>query len=117
VLRLGGRHVITVPFNFNRHANIDEVRARSGDDGAPELLAEPIYHRDPVRDDGVLVYTIFGLEMLVRLAEIGFDTSMYRLWDLWHGIVGPNAIVFEAVKVAEVAQAPAGRSATSTNSL
>lgn len=108
VLRRGGRHVFTVPYHFNRHAHLDEVRARSGHDGAPELLAEPIYHDDPVRDEGVLVYTIFGLEMLVRLAEIGFETRMYQLSDLWHGIVGPNAIVFEAVKVDEAAQAPAG---------
>ena len=67
-------------------------------DGAPELLAEAIYHDDPVRPEGVLVYTIFGLEMLVRLAELGFDPRMYRLWEPWHGIVGPNALVFEAVK-------------------
>jgi SAM-dependent methyltransferase len=107
VLRPGGRHVFTVPFHFHHHAHLDEVRARSGRDGEPELLAEPIYHDDPVRDEGVLVYTIFGLEMLVRLAEIGFETRLYRLWDLWHGIVGPNAIVFEAVKVTEAAQTPA----------
>jgi SAM-dependent methyltransferase len=96
VLRDRGRHVFTVP--FHQHAHLDDVRARSGADGAPELLAEAIYHDDPVRPEGVLVYTIFGLEMLVRLAELGFDTRMYRLWEPWYGIVGPNALVFEAVK-------------------
>jgi SAM-dependent methyltransferase len=96
VLRRGGRHVFTVP--FHQHAHLDDVRARTGENGAPELLADAIYHDDPVRPDGVLVYTIFGLEMLVRLAELGFDTRLYRLWEPWHGIVGPNALVFEAVK-------------------
>jgi len=96
VLRGGGRHVFTVP--FHQHAHLDDVRARPGADGTPELLAEAIYHDDPVRPDGVLVYTIFGLEMLVRLAEIGFSTSMYRLWSPRHGIVGPNALVFDAVR-------------------
>ncbi|HEX5585695.1 MAG TPA: methyltransferase domain-containing protein [Acidimicrobiia bacterium] len=97
VLRPGGRHVFTVP--FHQHAHLDDVRARPGPAGEPELLAPPIYHDDPVRPEGVLVYTIFGLAMLVELARIGFDTRMYRLAEPWHGILGPNALVFEAVKV------------------
>src|SRR5439155_20969582 len=92
----GGRHVFTVP--FHQPEFLDDVRARSGSDGEPALLADPIYHDDPVRPGGVLVYTIFGLEMLVRLAELGFSTRMYALWDPLHGILGPNALVFEAVK-------------------
>jgi SAM-dependent methyltransferase len=96
VLREGGHHVFTVPFHLTGH--LDNVRARAGADGQPTLLEEPIYHNDPIRPEGVLVYTIFGLEMLVRLAEIGFDTRMYRLWEPWHGIVGANALVFDAVK-------------------
>jgi SAM-dependent methyltransferase len=98
VLRPGGRHVFTVPFHYHQHAFLDDVRARSGSESEPELVSEPIYHRDPVRPQGALVYTIFGLEMLVRLAEIGFETRMYRLWEPWHGIVGANALVFQAVK-------------------
>jgi SAM-dependent methyltransferase len=96
VLAPGGRHVFTVP--FHQHEFLDDVRARTGPDGKPQLLAEPIYHDDPVRAEGVLVYTIFGLEMLVRLAEVGFETRMYALRDVTRGIVGPNAIVFEAVE-------------------
>jgi len=96
VLGSGGHHVFTVP--FHQHLHLDDVRARARAFGDPVLLADPIYHDDPVRPEGVLVYTIFGLEMLVRLAEIGFDTRMYRLWEPWYGIVGPNALVFDAVK-------------------
>jgi SAM-dependent methyltransferase len=96
VLRPNGRHVFTVP--FHQHLHLDERRARPGATGDPELLAPAIYHDDPVRLDGALVYTIFGLEMLVRLAEIGFSTRMYRLWAPHAGIVGSNALVFEAVK-------------------
>jgi SAM-dependent methyltransferase len=97
VLRPGGHHVFTVP--FHQHAHLDDVRARLGHDGEVEHLADAIYHDDPVRPEGVLVFTIFGLEMLVRLAELGFDTSMYCLWDPWHGIVGHNALVFDARRV------------------
>jgi SAM-dependent methyltransferase len=96
VLRPGGHHVFTVP--FHQHAHLDDVRARLTDDGEVELLAEAIYHDDPVRPEGVLVFTIFGLEMLVRLAQLGFDTRMYRLHRAWQGIVGPNALVFDAVR-------------------
>lgn len=96
VLRPQGHHVFTVPFLL--HGHLDDVRARMGDDGEVELLADAIYHDDPVRPEGVLVFTIFGLEMLVRLAELGFDTKMYCLRSPWHGIVGPNALVFDAVK-------------------
>lgn len=98
VLRPGGHHVFTVP--FHQHAHLDDVRARLTDEGEVQLLADAIYHDDPVRPEGVLVFTIFGLEMLVRLAELGFDTRMYRLHDPWHGIVGPNALVFDALRPA-----------------
>jgi SAM-dependent methyltransferase len=96
VLRPRGHHVFTVP--FHQHAHLDDVRARMNDDGGVEYLAEAIYHDDPVRPEGVLVFTIFGLEMLVRLAEVGFDTKMYCLWSPWRAIVGPNALVFDAVR-------------------
>jgi len=96
VLKPGGHHVFTVP--FHQHAFADDVRARIGDDGEVELLADAIYHDDPVRPEGVLVFTIFGLEMLVRLDELGFETRFFRLYRPERGIVGPNALVFDAVK-------------------
>jgi len=98
VLRPGGHHVFTVPFHLHEHAHLDDVRARIDESGELQLLAEPIYHADPVRPEGVLVFTIFGLEMLVRLAQLGFYTQMYRLRSPGHGIVGANALVFDAVK-------------------
>jgi SAM-dependent methyltransferase len=96
VLRPRGHHVFTVPFHPTGH--LDHTRARLGPGGDVELLAPPLYHDDPVGPDGVLVFTIFSLEMLVRLAEIGFSTRMYRLREPWSGIVGANAVVFDAVK-------------------
>jgi len=60
----------------------------------------PLHHGDPTQPSpSVLVYTIFGLEMLVRLREIGFATSLYQLYVPSRGILGPNAIVFEAIKL------------------
>jgi SAM-dependent methyltransferase len=97
VLKKGGRHVFTVPFYPDGH--LDETRARLGVAGIEHVLP-PIYHHDPqTGKDDVLVYTIFGLEMLVRLKRLGFDTTLYQLSAPWLGILGPNALVFEAVKI------------------
>ena len=97
VLRPGGSHLCTVP--FHQHLHLDDHRATVDERGNVVLLKEPIYHGDPVRpSEGVLVYTIFSLEMLVRLRELGFETSLYLLYLPWRGIVGHNAVVFEAVK-------------------
>jgi SAM-dependent methyltransferase len=97
VLRDGGRHIFTVPFHQNGYR--DERRAVLDGDGAIEHLAEPIYHLDPVSaDGGVLVFTIFALEMLIHLREIGFVPVMYQQRSLVHGFFGANAIIFEATK-------------------
>jgi len=96
VLRPGGSHIFTVPFHQTRF--LDEVLATPGGDGEPELLAPPVYHADPLRPEGILVYTIFSLEMLVKLRGVGFATRLYRLYRPSLGILGPNGIVFQAVR-------------------
>lgn len=97
VLRPGGRHVFTVPFYQTEF--LDEVRATVDDGGAVVHLKEPVYHEDPVRqEEGALVYTVFAVEMLAKLRRIGFRTNMYLLHSHWHGMLGPNGLVFEAIK-------------------
>lgn len=98
VLRPGGHHVFTVPFHPSGH--LDQVRARITAEGTTEHLAPPIYHDDPTSDGSILVFTIFGLEMLVRLAEVGFSTRLFRLWRPWSGILGPDGFVFDAERIA-----------------
>jgi SAM-dependent methyltransferase len=97
VLKRGGRHVFTVPFYQTEF--LDEERATVDAQGALVHLLEPVYHQDPVRQDqGVLVYNIFAVEMLAKLRRIGFRTNMYLLHSHWHGLLGPNGLVFEAIK-------------------
>ena len=95
VLKPGGRHIFTVPFHQTEFR--DDVRAVI-EHGEIRLLKEPIYHLDPLRPEGILVYTIFALEMLVKLDEIGFRTYMHLLYQPRLGILGNNALVFEAIK-------------------
>jgi len=97
VLRPGGRHVFTVP--FYQTECLDEVRSGFDPDGQLTHYKDPIFHGDPLREEGALVFTIFGLEMLVKLAKIGFRTNLWKLRDAGTGIIGPNAIVFEAQKL------------------
>lgn len=94
VLKPGGKHIFTVPYG---EAMVrDDVRATMVD-GVVVNHAEALYHGDPVRpDEGILVWTIFGLEMLVRLYDIGFQTELWQLHEPMQGIVGPGAIVFSA---------------------
>jgi SAM-dependent methyltransferase len=94
VLRPGGAHIFTVPFHRQRR---DDVRARI-EDGEIRHFGEKLYHSDPVRpDEGILVWTIFGLEMLDRLEEIGFQALMWRFSSVRFGVVD-EALVFEARK-------------------
>src|SRR5712692_9224444 len=88
VLKPGGRHVFTVPFHLQGF--LDDTRATLDEKGNPVFLAPPIYHGDPLSPEGVLVYTIFGLEMLVHLRRIGFLTHFFHLSAPWLGIIGPN---------------------------
>jgi SAM-dependent methyltransferase len=96
VLKPGGRHLFTVPFDHS--AALDDRRAKLVD-GEVVYLAEKLFHGDPVRpEEGILVWTIFGLEMLVRMAEIGFKPTVWNLFEPNRGIIGPHSIVFEALK-------------------
>ncbi|MEJ0020078.1 MAG: methyltransferase domain-containing protein [Acetobacteraceae bacterium] len=100
-LRPGGWHIFTVPF-IPQMPN-DDVRALRRD-GEIEYLAEALYHGDPLRPtQGILVWRIFGREMLSRLEQTGFSTATMQVRTPDQGILGDNAFVFTARKP------PAGR--------
>lgn len=96
VLKPGGRHIFTVPFSQDMPR--DDVRAKLVD-GEIIYLAEQQFHGDPVRPkEGVLVWTIFGMEMPLKLQEQGFEVSTWNMHAPHAGIVGEAPIVFEARK-------------------
>ena len=96
ILKPGGRHIFTVP--FYQTEILDEKRAALDNEGKIIYYQEPLNHVDPLRKEGILVYNIFSIEMLVKLARMGFRTNMYHLYRPSNGILGPNALVFEAIK-------------------
>jgi len=95
VLKPGGSHVFTVPFYQTEFE--DEDRTITDIRGNTVLIKDPVYHGDPIRSEGALVHKIFSLEMLVKLRKVGFRTNMYKIYKPSSGILGHNALVFEAV--------------------
>jgi SAM-dependent methyltransferase len=92
VLKAGGRHIFTVPYNGGPK---DDVRALM-ENGQIRHLKEPQYHGDPIRKDGILVFVIFGREMIARLWEMGFLVVVHSIFAPLYGI--PDGLVFEAIK-------------------
>ncbi|NTW88904.1 MAG: class I SAM-dependent methyltransferase [Desulfobulbaceae bacterium] len=97
ILVPNGMHIFTVPFaNADYH---DQKRAVIESNGKIKYLEDAIYHDDPIRPkDGVLVWYIFALEMLVKLKHLGFNTEMWLLHEPLHGIIGPCSLIFVARK-------------------
>jgi hypothetical protein len=96
ILKPGGRHIFTVPFYSDRYC--DEIRATVNEDGSINYILPPVYHGDPIRAEGILVYVIFSIEMLVKLSDFGYNSRMYNLNNYLQGILGCNAIAFDTVK-------------------
>jgi SAM-dependent methyltransferase len=96
VLKPGGRHIFTVP--FYQASILDETRSVLNENGETEHLLEPIYHVDPISDEGILVYSIFSIESLVKLKQLGFHTTLHKLYSPVRGILGNNALVLDAWK-------------------
>jgi SAM-dependent methyltransferase len=93
VLRPRGVHVFTVPCSLS--LDEDDVFALPG----PIIIKDSVYHPDPLRSTGSLVYRYFSKNTLVsKLAEIGLKTNVHILYDPAQGIIGDNAIVFESIK-------------------
>ena len=99
ILKPGGCHIFTAPFYHHRFKN--EQRAVMQEGGEPEHLRRPWYHGDPLRPEGVLVFTVFAPELLCQLEEVGFEARLCRLYSPFHGIIGNNGIVIVARKMTE----------------
>lgn len=87
VLDTGGVLLSTFPFAFKRDEGIERARLR--EDGSIEHLLPPEYHGDPVKREGVLVFTIPGWNILDQCRAAGFaEPQMLFLCLPSQGIVG-----------------------------
>jgi SAM-dependent methyltransferase len=72
VLTVGGHVLVSVPFTFSQDTI---TRAVINAEGETEHLLEPMYHGDPLSDEGVLCYYEFGLDLLQSLKDAGFQEA------------------------------------------
>lgn len=99
ILRPGGTYCFTVPLLPN--AEVDMILARPMANGTIEYLAEPIYHGDPLRPEGALVFRLFSIaEMTARFNNLGATCTTYRLWSKAYGLLGPGCWVHIVRKTA-----------------
>ncbi len=89
VLRPGGWHVGTVPFNY-----LDESgtrRARLDERGELVHILEPEFHGDPMNEGGVLVFEIPAWNIMERALDAGFrDAYMRFIVSQRHGVVAEH---------------------------
>jgi len=104
ILKPGGAHVFTVPFVST--SNVDIVMSRMDHKGeihhgpgSPPTFVSPMYHGDPIRPEGVLVFNLFGQEMVSKLCQMGFDVHVHSLHSPKHGVLGEGATAFIAWKM------------------
>jgi SAM-dependent methyltransferase len=74
VLRPGGWHIFTVPFNPRRDSR---PRVDVSDAGDLDLMPRR-YHGSPVEPGGSLLYTDFGRDLPERLELLGFDVTVHN---------------------------------------
>lgn len=97
VLRPGGRMIVTIPFSAGAPDSV--VRAKMTKGGQIRYLMDAVYHGNPISDEGSLVYTDYGWDVLDMIRGCGFRD----VWvDVYHspqfGHYGDNLFVFEAVR-------------------
>ncbi len=96
ILRPGGRLIITVPFHPSKQ--VTEQRATLVDGKLTHLLPEE-YHRNPVSEEGSLVFYDYGWDFLDFFREAGFsDAYMQPYYSLWQAHLG---IGLQSIFIAE----------------
>ncbi len=95
VLKRGGRAIFTVPFDTLE--SVINQRACMVD-GKIEHLEEPMYHGNPLSEEGSLVFQIFSWDLFDQLKKSGFsDAYAYTYYSVEKGNLGllPFYIVAE----------------------
>lgn len=95
VLKPGGRHIVTVP--FNAHEALDDVRATMVEDGSIRYLAEKQFHGDPVRpDEGHPGLDHLRAGNVRATGGSRLRARRVNLYEPAEGIVAAFSLVFEA---------------------
>lgn len=96
-LKPGGAHIFTVPM-VNKHSP-KKIRARLDNDGLISHLEPPVYHGNPISDQGSLVTVDWGFDICQHIFEsCGLFTHLVYIDDLSKGIRAEYIEVLVTVK-------------------
>jgi len=96
VLVKGGVLLLTIPFYKDRQKN--QKRAEIVNGKVKNYLPAE-YHGNPMSDEGSLVFTDFGWEVVSQLKEAGFSKAkVVFYWSFKHGHIGHAQNIFYAQK-------------------
>ncbi len=91
-LKSGGKLLITAPFDFGLDRTV--VRASINADGTLTHHLPPVYHADPINDQGVLCFNDFGWDILDDLRAAGFpDATLFIYTAPNYGYVGLQYVI------------------------
>ena len=95
-LKSKGKLLFSIPLFKDK----DEIVLRTKiKDGKLEYLLPKVYHGNPLSEDGSLVFTDFGWDILDVLRDVGFsDVYAIVYFSVKRGYFGELPIVFEAIK-------------------
>jgi 2-polyprenyl-3-methyl-5-hydroxy-6-metoxy-1,4-benzoquinol methylase len=72
VLKPDGCHIFTVPY----HEGKKSIKRVKIEEGKEVYLLPPVFHLDPLRKSGALVYTDFGEDLSDLLRLLGYETDI-----------------------------------------
>lgn len=97
VLKKNGVFFGSFPFDVNSATNT--IRAYVDETGKTVHILEPEYHGDPVSEQGILCYTVFGWEFLDQFRSAGFrDVYLMLVWSDVFSYLGGEQIFLVAKK-------------------
>ncbi len=92
ILKVGGYSVATIPVFWSMSESVTRATKNQGN---VQNIHEPVYHGDPNRPEGILVYTDFGTDIVDKYCAIvgatkifashenAFDEKAYGIYNNW----------------------------------
>jgi SAM-dependent methyltransferase len=96
-LKNNGHLVMSIPIFKDREKTV--IRTTINNDGSLNYLMPPVYHGNPISEDGSLVFTEFGWDVIDDLLDCGFkDAYAVVYYSEEKGYFGDSPLIFEAIK-------------------
>ena len=96
ILKPGGLMLASIPFHAGNESTV--VRSELAENGVTHFLP-PLYHGNPISQDGSLVFTDFGWDIMESLNLAGFKLIRVDVFaSATYGHLGSNQLIFRCEK-------------------